>query len=251
MVYPVQRGHSYHKRTKKKKRSKLPFIITIIVIIIIASCGFVFFLHNSLLNSKEMTDDRVDYVFYMRGLEKIFFIRTDRKQKINYLIDIPKISYEPIMAISMDQPSPREISRSVEKLFGAPNSTYYSSIDENSYQTIKDLSVKENEPEYTQLTISQFVEMVESIHLDWYEFLLFNKTKKWINAQNEHNYTKNSAYRLINNISKYANKAVPMTFMTKAPVEITVKDNQGNQKKYQRLYIDDKSLDTIMEFMKK
>jgi hypothetical protein len=198
-----------------------------------------------------MTDDRVDYVFYMRGLEKIFFIRTDRKQKINYLIDIPKISYEPIMAISMDQPSPREISRSVEKLFGAPNSTYYSSIDENSYQTIKDLSVKENEPEYTQLTISQFVEMVESIHLDWYEFLLFNKTKKWINAQNEHNYTKNSAYRLINNISKYANKAVPMTFMTKAPVEITVKDNQGNQKKYQRLYIDDKSLDTIMEFMKK
>src|SRR6056297_799014 len=211
MVYPVQRSHSYHKRTKKKKRSKFPFIISIIIVIIIAVFGFVIFLYNNLMNSKEMTDERVDYVFYMQGLEQIFFLRTDRKEKINYLISIPKISYEPIMAISMDQTSPREISRSVEKLFGASDSTFYSSIDANSYQTIKELTASENKPEYAQLTISQFVEMIESIHLDWYEFLLFNKTKKLINAQNEHNYTKNSAYRLINNISKYANKAVPMT----------------------------------------
>lgn len=250
MVYPVQRSHSYKKRTKKKKRSKLPFIISIVIILIIAALGFVFFLYNNLMNSKVMTDNRVDYVFYMKELEQVFFIRTEQKQKINYLISIPKISYEPIMAISMDQPSPREISRSVEKLFGAPDSTFYSSFDKNNYQIIKDLASIDNSPEYSNLTINQFVEMIESINLDWYEFMLFTKAKKIIDAQNEHNFSKNSAFRLINNISKYANKEVPMTFMTKAPVKITVTTSQGNQKEYQRLYIDDKSLDTIMEFMK-
>ena len=197
-----------------------------------------------------MTDDRVDYVFYMKELEQVYFIRTEQKQKINYLISIPKISYEPIMAISMDQPSPREISRSVEKLFGVPDSTFYSSFDETSYQILKGLAGMDNNPEYSKLTINQFVEMIESINLEWYEFLLFSKTKKIIEAQNEHNYSKNSAYRLINNISKYANKEVPMTFMTKAPVKITLTTAQGNQKEYKRLYIDDQSLDTIMEFMK-
>lgn len=250
MVYPVQRGHSYHKRTKKKKRSKLPYIISIIIIIIIAAFGFVFFLYNNLMSSKEMTDERVDYVFYMQGLEQVYFIRTDRKEKINYLISIPKISYEPIMAISMDQSIPREIARSVEKLFGASDSTFYSSVSEKEYQIIKSLA-NTSGPEYPELTINQFVEMIESVKLDWYEFLIPSKTKKMISAQNEHNYTNNSAYRLIYNISKYANKEVPMTFMTKAPVTITVTDNQGNQKEYKRLYIDDKSLDTIMEFMKK
>jgi len=250
MVYPVQRSHSYHKRTKKKKRSKLPFIISIIIVIIIATFGFVFFLYNNLMNSKEMTDERVDYVFYMQGLEQIYFLRTDRKEKINYLISIPKISYEPIMAISMDQSNPREISRSVEKLFGAPDSTFYSSVNEKDYQIINSLATSKG-PVYSELNINQFVEMIESINLDWYEFLIFNKTKKLISAQNENNYTKNSAYRLIHNISKYANKEVPMTFMTKAPVTIIVTDNQSNQKEYKRLYIDDKSLDTIMEFMKK
>src|SRR6056297_1886846 len=201
MVYPVQRSHSYKKRSKKKKRSKLPFIIGIVIVLIIASLGFVFFLYNNLMNSKVMTDDKVDYVFYMKELEQVYFIRTEQKQKINYLISIPKISYEPIMAISMDQPSPREISRSVEKLFGAPDSTFYSSFDENSYQILKGLAGMDNSPEYSKLTINQFVEMIESINLEWYEFLLFSKTKKIIEAQNEHNYSKNSAYRLINNIS--------------------------------------------------
>ena len=250
MVYPVQRSHSYKKRSKKKKRSKLPFIIGIVIVLIIASLGFVFFLYNNLMNSKVMTDDKVDYVFYMKELEQVYFIRTEQKQKINYLISIPKISYEPIMAISMDQPSPREISRSVEKLFGVPDSTFYSSFDENSYQILKGLAGMDSNPEYSKLTINHFVEMIESINLDWYEFLLFSKTKKIIEAQNEHNYSKNSAYRLINNISKYANKEVPMTFMTKAPVKITLTTAQGNQKEYKRLYIDDQSLDTIMEFMK-
>jgi len=251
MVYPVQRSQSYKKRTKKKKKSKVPFIISIVVILIIAMFSFIFFLYANLNNSKVLKDDRVDYVFYMKALEEIFFIRTDRKQKINYLISIPKISYEPIMAISMDQPNPREISRSVEKLFGASESNFYSSIDENAYSTIKDLATVENNPTYNTLTINDFVELIESINLDWYEFLFFNKSKKLIAAQNEHNYTKEGAYRIINNISKYANKEVPMTFMTKAPVKITITDGQGSQNEYERLYIDDKSLDTIMEFMKR
>jgi len=251
MVYPVQRGHSYKKRPKKKKKSKVPFIITIIVILIIAVISFIFFLYTNLNNSKVMKDQRVDYVFYMKGLEEIFFIRTDRKQKINYLISIPKISYEPIMAISMDQPNPREISRSVEKLFGASESSFYSSIDEETYLTIKNLSTSDNIPPYNELTINHFVEMIESINLDWYEFIFFNKSKKIIVAQKEHNYTKEGAYRIINNISKYANKEVPMTFMTKTPVKITITGSEGSQKEYERLYIDDKSLDTIMEFMKK
>ena len=198
-----------------------------------------------------MTDERVDYVFYMKGIEEIFFVRTDKKQKINYLISIPKISYEPIMAISMDQPSPREIFRSVEKLFGASDSNFYSAIDENSFKIMQDLSSLENHLQYGTLNINQFIEIIESINLDWHEFLFFNKSKKMISAQNEHNYTKTGAYRLINNISKYANKEVPMTFMTKAPVKIMVTDQQGEEKEYKRLYIDDKSLDTIMEFMKK
>ncbi|MFW6248311.1 MAG: hypothetical protein ACOC4J_00915 [Bacteroidota bacterium] len=247
----MQRSHSYKKKAKKKKRSKFPFIISIAIIVVIAALGFVFFLHNNLMNSKEMTDERVDYVFYMNGLEQIYFIRTDRKQKINYLISIPKISYEPIMAISMDQPSPRDISRSVEKLFGASDLAFFSSVDENAYQKIRKIGDLNDSPDFFELTINQFVRMLESIKLDWYEFLIFRNTKKLIETQNEHNYTKNSTYRLINNITKYANKEVPMTFMTKAPVKITVTDSQGSQNDYERLYIDDKSLDTIMEFMKK
>jgi len=71
----------------------------------------------------------------------------------------------------------------------------------------------------------------------------------------EHNYSQHGSYRLINHINQYANKEIPMTFMTKAPVKITVQqmgaDGNGTLNEYERLYIDDKSLDTIMEFMKR
>ena len=256
MVYPVQRSHSYTKRTKKKKKkSKLPFIVAIAIIIVIAILSVVFFLYNNLIHSKVVTDDRIDYVFYMKGIEKIFLIRTDKKEKINYLISIPKISYEPIMAISMDQPNPREISRSVEKLFGAVDSSFYSSIDQEAFNHIVNLSTNENTINYEQLTIGQFVEIIEHITLDWYEFLFFNQSKSLIQAQSEHNYTQHGSYRIIKHINQYANKEVPMTFMTKAPVKITIQQNgpEGNDKpvEYERLYIDDKSLDTIMEFMKR
>ena len=46
------------------------------------------------------------------------------------------------------------------------------------------------------------------------------------------------------------NKSVPMTFMTKKPVSITLTNSEGEKQNFERLYIDDKSLETIMEFMK-
>jgi len=251
MVYPVQRSNSYKRKAKKKKRSKLPFFIAIIIIVVIAIIAVVFLLHSNLMNSKVMKDDKVDYVFYMKGIEQIFFIRTDIPQKINYLISVPKISYEPIMAISMDQPNPREIFRSVEKLFGASDMNYYASMDEEAYKKMISISNIKEPLEYSELTVNNFVETIEKIDLSWNEFIFFSKTAQFIDIQDEDNFSKQGAYRLISNITKYANKEVPMTFMTRKPVKITLKDKQGESKEFERLYIDDKSLDTIMEFMKK
>jgi hypothetical protein len=251
MVYPAQRPPTYRKRKKKKKkRSKLPFIIAIIAILIITGTGFLYFSYSRLATSKDMTDDVVDYLFYLKDKEEIYFIRTDLSGRINYLISFPKISYEPIMAISLDQETPKEMFRSVEKLFGSSDLNYYASIDENTILKMIQISSYNEVLEYEALDIDIFADILNTIDMEMLEFMFFGKTGEFITLLSENNYTKEGGYRLLSNIKNYANKSVPMTFMTKKPVSITLTNSEGEKQNFERLYIDDKSLETIMEFMK-
>ncbi|HOO31930.1 MAG TPA: hypothetical protein PK466_01055 [Thermotogota bacterium] len=251
MVYPAQRPPTYRKRKKKKKKmSMLPFIIIIIIILICTGVGFLYFSYSRLSTSKAMTDDTVDYLFYLSDREEVYFIRTDLSGRINYLISFPKISYEPIMAISVDLETPKEMFRSVEKLFGSSDLNYYASIDEKAFEKIMAISDLSEDISYETLTIDQFADVLDSINLNTFEFMLYGKTEDFISILVDNNYSKDGGYRLLSSIKNYANKSVPMTFMTKEPVSITLTDNEGEKKQFKRLYIDDKSLETIMEFMK-
>lgn len=251
MVYPAQRPPTYRKRKKKRKKiSKLPFIIAILVILICTGVGFLYFSYSRLSTSKDMTDNVVDFLFYMKGKEEAYFIRTDLDEKINYLISFPKISYEPIMAISIDQETPKEMFRSVEKLFGSSDLNYYASVDEDIFKKLLKLSSYSEDVSYDTLDIDTFADVLDKIEFDLLEFLFFNKTNKYISILSEDNYSRDGGYRLLSNIKNYANKSVPMTFMTKEPVSITLTNTEGEKEKYDRLYIDDKSLETIMEFIK-
>jgi hypothetical protein len=100
------------------------------------------------------------------------------------------------------------------------------------------------------LDIDTFADVLDKIEFDLLEFLFFNKTNKYISILSEDNFSRDGGYRLLSNIKNYANKSVPMTFMTKEPVSITLTNTEGEKEKYDRLYIDDKSLETIMEFIK-
>jgi hypothetical protein len=186
----------------------------------------------------------------MKGKEEAYFIRTDLDEKINYLISFPKISYEPIMAISIDQDTPKEMFRSVEKLFGSSDLNYYASVDADAFKKLLELSDYSKDVSYDTLDIDTFAAVLDKIEFDLLEFLFFNKTNKYISILSEDNFSRDGGYRLLSNIKNYANKSVPMTFMTKEPVSITLTNTEGEKEKYDRLYIDDKSLETIMEFIK-
>jgi len=248
MVYPVQRPTRY-KRKKQKKRKKWPIVVLTLILIIAATAIFLYFSYNRLYGSKAMQDDVVDFLFYLEGRDEIFLIRTDKKEKINYLISVPSISYEPIMAISMDRDSPKDMYRSAEKLFGESDMSFFSTIDRESFQHISELSrSKENLP-YDELTVDQFATYLKAIDLGFFEFLFFPEVSGFTKIQKQDNFTKNGGYRLLYNVDRYANKSIPLDYMTEKPVKITVTKQNGEEMEYQRLYIDYKSLETIKEFM--
>ena len=248
MVYPVQRPTRY-KRKKQKKRKKWPIVVLTVILIIAAAIIFLYFSYSRLNGSKAMQDDVVDFLFYLEERDEIFLIRTDKKEKINYLISIPSIAYEPIMAISLDRDSPKDMYRSAEKLFGESDMSFFSTIDQGSFDRIVELSNKKENHPYGEITVDQFAAYLKDIELGIFEFIFFPEVGRFTKVQKQDNFTKNGGYRLLYNVDRYANKSIPLDYMTEKPVRITVMDQNGKETEYQRLYIDYKSLETIKEFM--
>ncbi len=248
MIYPVPSGNFSKK--KKKKKSKLPIVIMAILLVLAVLVTYVLFSFNSLKNSREMTEDKVDYLFFLEDQKDIVFIRTDLAGKISYVISFPSISYEPIRAVSTDLENPKEIYSSIEKLFGSANMGFYATIDKNGCKKIAELVGKQSVSTDSQEAAKEIVDALMTHIPGFFEFLFFGESKKVLNLMENDNLDSKSSFRLLHMLNNYAMKFTPLEFLTQEPVKI-LKYEDHNTHSIERLYIDEKGLRNVKEFMEK
>jgi len=248
MIYPVP-THTY----KKKPKRKVPWLLILILIAIAFAVFFLFYTHNLLYDSSDMTEPVVDFLFLIQDKEEVFFIRSNRQQKISYAVQMPLKSFEPIQAVSLDQSTPQGIYNSIEKLFGRANRSFWATIETSDFTVLAQLS--KNAPDVSQTgasapsyDIHHFIGLVQQIDLSVIEFIFFPKMKALQNIFKMDNFNNRSAFRLVDQLKNYAYKATPVAFLTKNPVTIRYLTDSG-EVEVERFYLDDKSLKSIKEFM--
>jgi len=212
--------------------------------------SYVFFSHNSLFSSKEMTEGEVDFLFFFKEQKEIVFLRTDLDGKISYVISFPSISYEPILAISTDLENPRDIYGSVEKLFGTADMGFYAVVDKSGYEKIVNNAENISKSTQSEDIAKALVATLEEYEIGFFDFLFFSNTGKVKSLVTEDNFDNKSVYRLLHMIKNYAMKFTPLEFLTIEPVKI-LKYDDNNTTSLERLYMDENGLKNVKEFMEK
>jgi hypothetical protein len=247
MIYPIP-TRSY----KKKPKKKVPWLVVIIVLLAAFGAFFLFYTHSLLFESGDMTESIVDFLFLVEDKNEVFFIRSNKQQKISYAVQMPLKSFEPIQAVSLDQKTPQGIYTSIEKLFGRANRSFWATIQSSDFTRIRELGrLSKNTVVQDQeigADIQTFIELIQALDISYFEFVFFSKMKALQNIFELDNFNNRSTFRLVDQLSNYAYKATPVSFLTKKPVRITYQS--GNTKEEaERFYLDDKSLKSIKEFM--
>jgi len=246
MIYPVPHGN-YNIR--KKKRRKLPWILFIVIIILAAIISYILFSYNTLFNSDAMQEEKVDFLFFLNENKQIIFIREDMVARISYIVSFPSISYEPIRSISTDYDNPKDIYSAVEKLYGEVDKGYYASMNEEQLEKMySNVGMTLEYNTAGEVDTKNFIKALREYKLSTFEFLLFSNVNKFKSQLENTNKNKSDIYRLLYQLQEYARKETPMKFITKKPVIVRKLDNI-NQSETKRLYIDEKELRQIKEFM--
>jgi len=248
MIYPIPT-----RTYKKKPKRKVPWILILISLACTFVVLFLFYTHSLLFDSNDMKEPIVDFLFLIQDKEEVFFIRSNKLQKISYAVQMPLKSFEPIQAVSLDQSTPQGIYNSIEKLFGRANRSFWATIDTSDFAALARLSKTAQDSSQTGASqtphdIHQFIGLIQRIDLSVFEFIFFPKMKALQNILKMDNFNNRSAYRLVDQLENYAYKATPVTFLTKNPVTIRYQSKSG-EVEVERFYLDDKSLKSIKEFM--
>jgi len=254
MIYPVP-THSY----KKKPKRKIPWSLLLILFAVAFTGFFLYYTHNLLFDSSDMTEPVVDFLFLIQDKGEVFFIRSNKQQKISYAVQMPLKSFEPIQAVSLDQSTPQGVYNSIEKLFGRANRSFWATIETSDFAALARLSKRSplspNTAEGPRTGSSEsphdihhFIELVQQIDLSAFEFIFFPKMKALQDIFVMDNFNNRSAYRLVDQLKNFAYKATPVTFLTKNPVTIRYRSGSA-EVEVERFYLDDKSLKSIKEFM--
>lgn len=252
MIYPLPT-----QTLKKKPKKKIPWVVLIILLL----CGFIgfffFYTHNLLYTSSDMTEPIVDFLFFVQDQKEVYFIRSNRTQKISYAVQMPVKSFEPIQAVSLDQSTPQGIYNSIEKLFGSADRSFWAIIQSSDFKNLQALSKRQNQVSPVPNDINTFIQLIQQIDVSFFEFVFFPKMQKLQEYFQSDNFNNRSAFRFFFQLKNFAYKITPITFLTKQPVTIVYP--AGKQKSdasgdtapttVERFYLDDNSLKSIKEFM--
>ncbi|HRW91778.1 MAG TPA: hypothetical protein P5560_02390 [Thermotogota bacterium] len=247
MVYPVSRNS--FRRPQRSRRARWPWILAL-VLVVLALLVFVFlFLQQSFHHSAVMKAQIVDFLFLLEDNSEVVLIRNNLQQRINYVVPIPSSSYEPIRGVSLDYEDPKQVYATVESFFGKPDLSFQASLDREGFAQLKELLDQQSaEVQDAAFSAEGLVTVLRGLPLGLLEPLFFPTVRKALPQLLQSSFSERAFYRLVDQLAHYAIKTIPVSFMTRHPIQITVRSGMETQT-LQRWYIDEKSLKTIKEFM--
>lgn len=224
----------------KRKRTGLFWVV---LALILAGVGFGlwFFLSlNSLKRSPEFTSTVVHYAFILKDQQKAYFIRIDTGKRMMYVIELPQYAFNPLNNRFLDVQNPLDVFSFAESMIELSSSfRYYAMADSEQIKRLAK-SLLGNGVE----SFENFMKSLAVRKANPFDHVLVGKWLKEL--KNENTMTVAAFYKLIYESSRNALRFYTVKGILEKPLTITV-----DGKKYQRLYLDTKSIEALKEDMRR
>ncbi|MEN3007515.1 hypothetical protein [Pseudothermotoga sp.] len=224
---------------KRRKTGLFWMILGIILAMAVFGSWFLLSLNN-LRKSPEFSSPVVHYVFILKDQQKAYFIRVDNGKRMMYVIELPQYAFNPLNNRSLDVQNPLDVFSFAESMIEFSSSFRY-------YAVVDSEQIKKLAKGLLGNGIESFENFLKSLSVRKSKFFDHLLVRSWLKAlKNENTMSVAALYKLIYESNRNALRFYTVSGMLEKPLIITV-----DGKKYQRLYLDAKSIEAIKQDMRR
>lgn len=220
-----------------KRRKTGLFWAILGVIFAVMGFGLWFLLSlNNLRKSPEFVSPVIHYVFILKDQQKAYFIRVDNSKRMMYVIELPQYAFNPLNNRSLDVQNPLDVFSFAEAMIELPSSFRY-------YAVIDSEQIKKLAKSLLGNGIESFENFLKSLAVRKSKFFDHLLVRGWLRTlRNENTMSVAALYKLIYESNRNALRFYTVSGILEKPLTVTV-----DGKKYQRLYLDVKSIEAVKQ----
>lgn len=220
-----------------KRRKTGLFWVMLGVIFVVIGFGLWFLLSlNRLRKSPEFASPVVHYVFILKDQQKAYFMRVDNGKRMMYVIELPQYAFNPLNNRSLDVQNPLDVFSFAEAMIELTSSfRYYAVVDSEQIRKLAKNLLGDG--------VESFENFLRSLAVRKGKFFDHLLVQGWLRTlRNENTMSTAALYKLIYESNRNALRFYTVSGMLEKPLTITV-----DGKKYQRLYLDVKSIEAVRQ----
>lgn len=220
-----------------KRRKTGLFWVMLGVIFVVIGFGLWFLLSlNRLRKSPEFASPVVHYVFILKDQQKAYFMRVDNGKRMMYVIELPQYAFNPLNNRSLDVQNPLDVFSFAEAMIELTSSfRYYAVVDSEQIRKLAKNLLGNG--------VESFENFLRSLAVRKGKFFDHLLVQGWLRTlRNENTMSTAALYKLIYESNRNALRFYTVSGMLEKPLTITV-----DGKKYQRLYLDVKSIEAVRQ----
>lgn len=220
-----------------KRRKTGLFWVMLGVIFVVIGFGLWFLLSlNRLRKSPEFASPVVHYVFILKDQQKAYFVRVDNGKRMMYVIELPQYAFNPLNNRSLDVQNPLDVFSFAEAMIELTSSfRYYAVVDSEQIRKLAKNLLGNG--------VESFENFLRSLAVRKGKFFDHLLVQGWLRTlRNENTMSTAALYKLIYESNRNALRFYTVSGMLEKPLTITV-----DGKKYQRLYLDVKSIEAVRQ----
>lgn len=220
-----------------KRRKTGLFWVMLGVIFVVIGFGLWFLLSlNRLRKSPEFASPVVHYVFILKDQQKAYFVRVDNGKRMMYVIELPQYAFNPLNNRSLDVQNPLDVFSFAEAMIELTSSfRYYAVVDSEQIRKLAKNLLGDG--------VESFENFLRSLAVRKGKFFDHLLVQGWLRTlRNENTMSTAALYKLIYESNRNALRFYTVSGMLEKPLTITV-----DGKKYQRLYLDVKSIEAVRQ----
>lgn len=220
-----------------KRRKTGLFWVMLGVIFVVIGFGLWFLLSlNRLRKSPEFASPVVHYVFILKDQQKAYFVRVDNGKRMMYVIELPQYAFNPLNNRSLDVQNPLDVFSFAEAMIELTSSfRYYAVVDSEQIRKLAKNLLGDG--------VESFENFLRSLAVRKGKFFDHLLVQGWLRTlRNENTMSTAALYKLIYESNRNALRFYTVSGILEKPLTITV-----DGKKYQRLYLDVKSIEAVRQ----
>lgn len=220
-----------------KRRKTGLFWVMLGVVFVVIGFGLWFLLSlNRLRKSPEFASPVVHYVFILKDQQKAYFMRVDNGKRMMYVIELPQYAFNPLNNRSLDVQNPLDVFSFAEAMIELTSSfRYYAVVDSEQIRKLAKNLLGDG--------VESFENFLRSLAVRKGKFFDHLLVQRWLRTlRNENTMSTAALYKLIYESNRNALRFYTVSGMLEKPLTITV-----DGKKYQRLYLDVKSIEAVRQ----